>query len=475
MVIVFTLIVYFLCLLAISRLTVRRGGNADFFRAGRRSPWPMVAFGMIGASISGITFVSVPGMAINLGMTYLQMCMGFIVGYAVVAFVLLPLYYKLNLTTIYTYLEQRFGRRSYLTGSGFFLIGKMTGSAVKFYVVCMILQRFALDQIGVPMPVTAAVLVLFIWLYTRRGGIRTLVWTDCFQTLCIILAVVLIIVRTMDALEFNLNEAVSAICSSGHARVFVFDDWVSTQNFWKQFLSGVFIVVVMTGLDQDMMQKNLTCRTLREAQKDMCSYGVAFLPVNLLFLSLGVLLILLSQKEGLPLPAKTDELMLTFAAGGKLGTTVTVLFTIGIVAACFSTADSSLTSMTTSFCIDICRQPDNERLRKRVHAMMAVVFVAFIILFGTVNSTSLIDAIYTLVSYTYGPLLGLFAYGLLTHRTVCDRAVPYVAVASPLLCLAISWAARKYCNYTFGYELLMMNALITIAGLIITSKWNQHK
>lgn len=475
MIIVSTLIVYFLCLLAISRFTSRRDNNADFFRAGRRSLWPMVAFGMIGASISGITFVSVPGMAINLGMTYLQMCMGFIVGYAVVAFVLLPLYYRLNLTTIYTYLSQRFGRCSYLTGASFFLIGKMTGSAVKFYVVCMILQRFALDQIGVPMPVTAAILVLFIWLYTRRGGIRTLVWTDCFQTLCIILAVLLIIVHTIDALNLNLVEAVSAIRSSGHARVFVFDDWISTQNFWKQFLSGVFIVVVMTGLDQDMMQKNLTCRTLREAQKDMCSYGVAFLPVNLLFLSLGVLLILLSQKEGLPLPEKTDELMLTFAAGGQLGTAVTVLFTIGIVAACFSTADSSLTSMTTSFCIDICQQPNNERLRKRVHALMAVVFVAFIIMFGTVNSTSLIDAIYTLVSYTYGPLLGLFAYGLFTHQSVCDRAVPLVAVASPLLCLAISWTAKKYCNYTFGYELLMMNALITIAGLIITNKWKRHR
>lgn len=474
MIIVSTLIIYFLCLLTISRLTGHRASNADFFRASRRSPWPMVAFGMIGASISGITFVSVPGMAINLGMTYLQMCMGFIVGYVVVAFVLLPLYYRLNLTTIYTYLEQRFGRKSYLTGSSFFLIGKMTGSAVKFYVVCMILQRFALDQIGVPMPVTASVLVLFIWLYTRRGGIRTLVWTDCFQTLCIILAVILIIYHTIGALNLNLSEAVSAISSSGHARVFVFDDWISTQNFWKQFLSGVFIVVVMTGLDQDMMQKNLTCRTLREAQKDMCSYGVAFLPVNLLFLSLGVLLILLSQKEGLPLPEKTDELMLTFAAGGQLGTAVTVLFTIGIVAACFSTADSSLTSMTTSFCIDICRQPDNERLRKRVHVLMSVVFVAFIIMFGTVNSTSLIDAIYTLVSYTYGPLLGLFAYGLFTHQTVSDRAVPFVAVASPLACLAISWAAKKYCDYSFGYELLMMNALITIAGLIITNKWKQH-
>lgn len=474
MIIVITLIAYFLCLLSIAKVTSHKAGNADFFRAGRRSPWPMVAFGMIGASISGITFVSVPGMTINIGMTYLQMCMGFIIGYVVVAFVLLPVYYKLNLTSIYTYLEQRFGHRSYLTGSSLFLIGKMTGSAVKFYVVCMILQRFALDQIGVPMPVTAAILVGFIWLYTRRGGIRTLVWTDSFQTLCIILAIILIIGQAMTALHFNISEAVSAIASSGHARIFVFDDWMSTQNFWKQFLSGIFIVVVMTGLDQDMMQKNLTCRTLREAQKDMCSYGVAFLPVNFLLLALGVLLIILSAKEGLPMPNKNDELMLSFAAGGQLGTPVTVLFTIGIVAACFSTADSSLTSMTTSFCIDICCQPNNERLRKRVHLAMAMVFVGFIIVFGSLNSTSLIDAIYTLVSYTYGPLLGLFAYGLLTRRNVCDKAVPWVAVASPLLCLAISFGAKKYLNYTFGYELLMMNALITIAGLIITNRKNDN-
>ncbi|WP_277045833.1 sodium:solute symporter [Prevotella multiformis] len=464
MIIIGTILAYFCILLLISRATGHKADNEAFFRANGRSPWYLVAFGMIGASISGVTFVSVPGMVMAGDMTYMQTCLGFILGYFAVAFLLLPVYYRLRLTTIYAYLRGRLGRRSYKTGAGFFLLSKMTGAAVRFYVVCIILQQFVLDAYGIPFPVTVTALVALIWLYTRRGGIRTLVLTDTFQTLCMLLALVLIIYKAVDALGMTLPEAARAIAADSHSRIFVFDDWMPKQNFWKQFLSGIFIVIVMTGLDQDMMQKNLTCKTLHEAQKDMCTYGFAFVPANLLFLSLGVLLMMYFTRTGQPLPALPDDLMLQAVAGGQLGTWVVILFTIGIVAACFSSADSALTALTTTFCVDICNREKDERLRRKAHLGVSVVFVLFILVFRLVNSTSLIDAIYTIVSYTYGPLLGLFSFGLLTKRSVNDRIIPYVAVASPVICFALDTIVSKTTGYQFGYELLMLNGLITFSG-----------
>lgn len=469
MIILGTILIYFSLLLFISKMTASSGNNESFFRANKQSPWYLVAFGMIGASISGVTFVSVPGMVIDQNMAYAQTCIGFIFGYILVAFVLLPIYYRLNLITIYTYLKQRLGIRSYKTGASFFLLSKLTGSAVKFYVVCMILQRFVLTDFNIPFPVTVVSMVLLIWLYTHKGGIRTLVFTDTFQTICMFLALLLIIYNVMTALDFSISETFNRIISDSHSTIFVWDDWFSKQNFWKQFLSGVFIVVVMTGLDQDMMQKNLTCKTLRDAQKDMCTYGFAFLPVNLLFMSLGILLMMYLSKMNVPLPASPDELMLLPVAGGMLGSGVEVLFTIGVVAACFSTADSALTSLTTSFCVDICEQPKNETLRKRIHFAMSVVFILFILVFKVFNSTSLIDAVYILCSYTYGPLLGLFAFSLLTRRSVNDKFVPYIAIASPLLCFAIDTLSMKLWNYKFGYELLMLNGILTFAGLYLSN------
>lgn len=468
--ILLTVIVYFCALFAVSRFTTRHSSNDAFYRANRCSPWYMVAFGMVGASISGVTFVSVPGMVMKTQMTYLQTCLGFILGYFAVAFLLLPVYYKLNLTTIYTYLGQRLGRKSYKTGAWFFLVSKMTGAAVRFYVVCIILQRFVLDGWGVPFPLTVVVMVALIWLYTRRGGVKTLVWTDTFQTLCMFAALLLIIIHVVEALGMTVPEALSAVAADSHSRIFVMDDWLSKQNFWKQFFSGVFIVIVMTGLDQDMMQKNLTCKSLREAQKDMCAYGVAFVPANLLFMCLGVLLLLLAQRQGVVLPQSGDELLPLFAATGRLGSAVVVLFTVGIVAASFSSADSALTSLTTSFCVDICGRNDDERLRKRAHVGVAVVFILFILAFRAINSTSVIDAIYILCSYTYGPLLGLFAYGLLTKRGVNDRVVPYVAVASPVLCYVLNDVVSLTTGYQFGYELLMLNGALTFVGLWV-SRW----
>ena len=469
MAIILIVLAYFAVLFTVSRLTSRRSTNEAFYRADRRSPWPMVAFGMVGASISGVTFVSVPGMVQSSQMTYLQVCLGFIVGYVVVAFVLLPLYYRLNLTTIYTYLGQRLGRQSYLSGAWFFLLSKMTGAALKFYVVCMVLQEFVFDALGIPFWAGVVGLVLLIWLYTNRGGIKTLVVTDTVQTVCLLTALLLIICKVVGDLGLSLGGAVQAVADSPMSRVFVMDDWASPRNFWKQFLSGMFIVVVMTGLDQDMMQKNLTCKTLREAQKDMCSYGEAFVPVNLLFLSLGVLLTMLHSTSGATGDALLPAYVSTFLVDGASVAAIPAIFVLGIVAASFSTADSALTSMTTSFCVDVRQRPADVQLRRRVHVLMCLVFALFIILFRYVSSTSLIDAIYTMVGYTYGPLLGLFAFGLFTRCRVADRWVPYICVASPLLCLAIDVMAQLLWSYHFGYELLMLNGLLTFVGLWASS------
>ncbi len=468
MTIIATIIIYFAILMIFSRLTARRADNDTFFRANRRSPWYMVAFGMVGASISGITFVSVPGMVLRSDMTYLQTCLGFIVGYFVIAFVLLPVYYRYNLTTIYSFLDQRLGHRSYKTGAAFFLLSKLTGAAARFYVVCIILQRFVLDGTGIPFPVTVAGMVALIWLYTRRGGIKTLVWTDSLQTFCMFAALLLIIYHVCQSLGLSPTEAVKAVAADAHSRTFVFDDWMSTQNFWKQFLSGIFIAVVMTGLDQDMMQKNLTCKSLRDAQKDMCTYGFAFVPANLLFLMLGILLTMLAQKTGTPLPQTGDDLLPMFAATGSMGQTVVILFTIGIVAASFSSADSALTALTTSLCVDILEKPKDERLRRKTHIAVAAAFVLCIMAFRLVDSSSMIDAIYVLCSYTYGPLLGMFAFSIFTRLSVRDRAVPFIAVVSPLLCFALDKTVAHYTGYRFGYELLMLNGLLTFAGLYIS-------
>lgn len=470
------LLVYFGLLLIVGRATARKATNIAFYRGDRQSTWQLVAFGMIGASVSGVTFVSVPGMAIHSDMTYLQTCMGFILGYFIVAFVLLPVYYKMNLTTIYSYLEHRFGSSSRLTGAWFFLISKMVSTAVKFYVVCIIVHQLMFTNAdgslygNASFIIVAVVMVMLVWLYSRRGGIKTLVWTDTVQTTCILVALVLIISSVISQLGMTVGEAATAVVNDSHSRIFVFDDWLAKQNFWKQFISGAFIVVVMTGLDQDMMQKNLTCKSLREAQKDMCSYGFAFLPANALFLVLGVLLMMLANKQGLAVPDAGDELLPMFAATGKLGQLPMAFFVLGIVAASFSSADSALTALTTSYCVDIRGKSNDENMRKRAHIMMAVVLIVVMLLFRWLNSTSVIDAIYILVGYTYGPLLGLFAFGLFTRRSVNDRMVPAVAIASPVICYLIDTLSTKCFGYKFGYELLLLNGMLTFIGLLIFRK-----
>ena len=519
MTILITIAIYFALLLLISNL-VGKGGNDAFFRGNRQSPWPVVAFGMIGASLSGVTFISVPGMVMTIDMTYLQMCIGFIFGYILVAFVLLPLYYKYNLTSIYSYLDVRFGRTCRKTGSSFFLLSKMTGAAARLYLVCLILQQYVFDALRVPFVLTVVGTLLLIWLYTHKSGIRAIVWTDSLQTLCLIVALILILLKASDMLGMSFGEAMTAVWNDPHSRIFEFSDWSSKQHFWKQFLSGIFIVIVMTGLDQDMMQKNLSCKNLRDSQKDLCSYGLLFAPVNFLFLSLGVMMMLLYVKTGTPLPAKGDSLLPDFIATGLMGQAVLVFFTIGIIASAFSSADSALTALTTSFCIDILgiedtvemkneewrmkneeekmkneewrmkngnytsnERSDNsslfilhssfsnpERTRKWVHVCMMVTFVLFILGFKALNNSSIIDTIYTIASYTYGPLLGLFAFGMTTHLKPRDKWIPFIAILSPIICYAIDSITLQVIGYKFGYEMLMFNGILTYIGLLLISK-----
>lgn len=473
--ILITIIVYFGILLGISRITAHSHSDNDaFFRGNRQSQWYIVSFGMIGASLSGVTFVSVPGMVKNIDMTYMQTCMGFFFGYLIIAHVLLPLYYRLNLTSIYTYLGQRIGRYSYKTGASFFLISKMLGAAARLYLVCIILQHYVFDAYNIPFAVTAIGTVALIWLYTHKSGIRTIVWTDSLQTLCLLLALGLILYNVAGKLNLNFGGVIDTIKNSSESRIFVFDDWQSKQNFFKQFFSGIFITIVMTGLDQDMMQKNLSCRNLKEAQKNMYCYGISFVPVNLLFLSLGILLMVAATQMNIDIPAKGDDLLPMFAAGGHLGYAVLVFFTIGIIAAAFSSADSALAALTTSFCIDILntdKLKENEavRIRKITHIGISTIFVICILIFEAIDSQSVIDTIYTLASYTYGPLLGLFCFGLFTKLKPRDRYVPYIAIASPVVCYMIDILTFNVTGYKFGYEMLMFNGLLTFMGLAALS------
>lgn len=468
MIILLTILLYFVVLTFYSRfVTGRKSSNETFFRGNRKSPWYMVAFGMVGASISGITFVSVPGMVMKSGMAYLQTCIGFIFGYIAVAFILLPIYYRLNLTTIYSFLRVRVGQSGYKTGASFFLLSKMTGAAARFYVVCILLNDYVIGPMcpsvdkALLFPVIIIAMVALIWLYTKSGGIKTLVWTDTLQTTCMFTALLLIIYNVVSYLGMDASEAASAVWNSPNGLSSVSFNFVS-------IISGMFIVIVMTGLDQDMMQKNLTCRSLRDAQKDMCTYGVAFVPANLLFMCLGVLLILLTSKMGMQLPASGDDLLPMFAATGVLGTPVIVLFTIGMMAASFSSADSALTALTTTYCVDICERPSDEQLRHRVHVVMAIIFAVCILAFKAFNSTSLIDAIYIMCSYTYGPLLGLFTYALTSRKQPQKQSfIPYICIASPLICYALDTICTNYLSYHFGYELLMINGALTYLGLRI--------
>lgn len=459
------ILAYFLLLMLVSSFQGKKQTNDSFFRGDRRSPWLVVAIGMVGASLSGVSFVSVPGMVRSSSMLYMQTVLGFFVGYLLIAKVLLPTYYKQNAPSIYVYLQRRFGSRSYRTGSAFFLISKLIGAAARLYVVAIILQTFIFDAFKLPFVLTVAIIILMIWLYTMRSGIKTIVWTDLLQTIALMSALVLTLVQLAKAMDLNAVETWRAISSSEYFQFFEWKDWSSKQHVVKQFFSGIFIALVMTGLDQDMMQKNLSINNLKDAQRNVYSYGFAFIPVNFLFLCLGVLLLVFAQQKGIALPAANDDILPVLATQGYLGKATAMIFLLGIVAAAFSSADSALTALTTSFCVDIVNRPQDVRLRRWVHVLISLLMLLIILVFKAVNSGSLIDAIYTIAGYTYGPLLGLFALGLCTKASINDKWTPYVAVAAPVLCAILQYVSTNYWGYVFGYELLMMNGLITFVVL----------
>jgi len=453
----------------VSAFSGSKDDNETFFTGNKKAPWYIVSIGMIGNSISGVSFVSVPGMVRDNGFMYMQTVIGFFFGYLIIAKVLLPLYYKLESPSIYSYLQQRFGNKAYKTGAWFFLISKGIGSAARIYVVALILQTLVFKAIGVPFSVTASILILMIWLYTYKSGIKTIVWTDMLQSVIMLVAMILMLISISRQMNLNISDLYDTISNSEMFKVFEFEDLRSKQFFLKQFFSGIFIALVMTGLDQDMIQKNRTINKLNEAQKNMYYYGFGFIPVNFIFLTIGALAFIYSSTNSIHLPQSTDQVLPMLASQGYLGPISSLLFIIGIVSATFSGADSSMTSMTTSFCIDIANKKDDIKFRKKVHIVIALIFVIMIILFDIVNKKSLIDAIYTIVSYTYGPLLGLFAFGITTKRKTNDRIIPLIAFLSPVICYILQVFFTKNYNYSFGYELLMINGLFTYTGLWIFS------
>lgn len=465
---------YFGVLYLISHIVSQKGSDNDaFFRANRKSPWYIVAIGMIGTSISGVTFVSVPGMVEKFDMTYMQMVFGFFFGYIIVAYVLLPLYYRLNLTSIYTYLDKRFGFWSYKTGAGFFILSRVIASASKLYLVALVLQAMVFEQWRIPFWLTVTGIIVFIWLYTRKSGIKTIVWTDTIQTICFTIALLLIIWQVSSFLDFDLGQTVTAIIENPHSRIFYFDDWSSPQNFFKQFLSGIFIVIVMTGLDQDIMQKNLTCRNLKDARKNMLTYGFMFTPVNILFLSLGILLLIFAAQYNIVLPEVMDE-RLPYLVSNYLGLPCLIFFIIGLIGASFANADSAIASLTTSFCVDIMNIDQNtekaNRTRKRVHIGMCIVFILVILAIDYIGQGNILNTIYKVASYTYGPLLGMFALGLFSKAQVKDKFVPVVCILAPVICYFLEWFLAEIYGYRVGYEILMLNGLLTVLGLLAIKK-----
>lgn len=464
------LLIYILVLFAIGWYSSRRSSdNESFFSARHASPWFVVAFGMIGASVSGISVVSVPGMVTAAGWSYLQTCLGFFFGYVAVAYILLPIYYRLNLTSIYQYLSSRFGSSSRFSGAWLFIVAKMVSSAAKFYVAVIVLRQFVFVGCDVPLWLIVLLCVAVMWLYTMRSGIKTIVWTDALQTVFLLSALVILCVEMFGLLELDFPSLRSALLEAPHTRIFVFDDFASPRNFWKQFVSGIFIVIVMTGLDQDMMQKNLTCRTLRQSQRNMLLYGAAFVPVNFLLLLLGSMVLLFADAHGVVLPAHPDGIV-PFMVADFMSPLAGVAFMIGIVSATFSSADSALTAITTEVAVDVVGISEGDvRTRRFIHIAVSLVFAMLVMLFGYFNGNSVIDTIYTIVGYAYGPLLGLFAFGIFTRRRPAPAAVPFIVILSPLLCFLVNRFTSTCLHYTFGYELLLFNGLLTFFSLLVSS------
>lgn len=463
---------YFGILILVSVLTNKGGTNAEFFKANRQSPWYLVAFGMIGASLSGVTFISIPGTVADQGFSYFQVVLGYTVGYAVIGLVLLPLYYRLNLTSIYTYLNTRFGNYSYKTGASFFLLSRVVGSAFRLFLVANVLQLIVFDAMGIPFYITVTLTIFLIWLYTFKSGINTIVWTDTLQTLFMLTALGITIYYISADLGISPTGIMGYIADSEMSKMFFFDDWKSRDFFFKQFISGAFIAIVMTGLDQDMMQKNLTCRNIGDAQKNMFWFTIILTIANFMFLALGLLLT--DYAELIGIDAQKDDLFPAIATSGELGIGVAILFILGLIAAAYSSADSALTALTTSFSIDILDienkydERKQVRLRKQIHIGVSILLILVMLIFKyAIADKSVINKLFEFAGYTYGPLLALYAFGLFTNWQVRDKWVPWIAVASPILSYFISINSLEWFGFEFGFFILILNGFLTFLGLIL--------
>lgn len=466
---------YFAILVLISRLMGKNDDNDTFFLGNRESPWYIVAFGMVGASLSGVTFISVPGWVQESSFAYMQVVLGYVAGYLVIIKVLLPLYYKLQLTSIYTYLSRRFGESSYLTGAAFFLLSRVIGASFRLYLVAIVLQLAIFDQLQVPFAITVAITILLIWVYTFRSGIKTIIWTDTLQTTFMLAAVILTVWIIKDHL-FPEISFLSYLQQSDYSQIFFFEDWKASNHFWKQFMSGMFITIVMTGLDQDMMQKNLSCRNLKDAQKNMFWLSIVLVIVNLIFLSLGALLYDFAAAESISFD-KPDQLFAAVALSGKLGLVVSIFFLLGLVAAAYSSADSALTALTTSFSVDILKvekmEPQKAKhMRKWVHLGFSGLLFLVIIIFKQLNDDSVIAELFTAAGYTYGPLLGLYAFGLFTSYQVKDRWVPVAAIIAPVLSYIIKNNSEAWFGYSMSFEHLILNGLLMFGFLVLLKDRN---
>ena len=469
---------YFLVLLLISYFTGKNDSNVDFFRAGKQSPWYLVAFGMIGASLSGVTFISVPGWVESSQFSYMQVVFGYLAGYFVISFILLPIYYRLNVTSIYEYLQGRFGNVSYKVGAISFFVSRVLGASFRLFLVAIVLQQFVFDAWGVPFELTVVLSILLIWIYTFRGGIKTIVWTDTLQTLFMLLSVVLCIYFINDKLDWSLSDFLASEQIKSYNKIFFTEDFFAKNHFIKSFLGGMFITICMTGLDQDMMQKNLTCKNLKDAQKNMVSFSIVLIGVNFIFLLLGALLFIYADEMGIGIPLmdgapKADLLFPEIALNSGLGMTVAITFILGLIAAAYSSADSALTSLTTSFCVDflgIDNKPKEKqnRIRKQTHVWMSLLLIVVVVIFKYVLDRNVIDGLLTVATYTYGPLLGLFAFGILTKYQLRDQYVWIIAIAVILIIVGVANMPDSVLNgYEIGYELLPINGLLTFIGLYL--------
>lgn len=472
---------YFLLLFLISLFTSKKSSNMDFFLAGRKSPWIIVAIGMIGSSLSGVTFISVPGAVggegLNKAFSYMQIVMGYLLGYFVIATVLMPIYYKLNLTSIYGYLLNRFGQNSYKTGSAYFLLSRTIGSAFRLYLVAIVLHQFVFSPLGLPFWGTVFLSILLIWFYTFQGGIKTIIWTDTLQTVTMLAAVAMTIFAIGNALSLEPLQIFSKVKESDYSQIFFFEGgWSDPNNFFKHFVSGALITIVMTGLDQDMMQKNLSCKSLKDAQKNMLTFCIILIFANLLFLFLGAMLYIYAVETGIPLPSKTDQLYPMIAIE-HLSPYIGIVFIIGLIAAAYSSADSALTALTTSFCIDFLnfqkRNLTEEEMKKKrmaVHIGFSFLLFLVIIIFESVNNDAVISQVFTAAGYTYGPLLGLFAFGIFTNREVIDRWVIPICLTAPILSFLLNQNSEILFNgFNFGFLIILLNGTLTFAGLFLIS------